>query len=119
MVLNLPVWSTAITITGDLGQDTKYIHFYQFFNFLQPFHIASIKWNHTIYKMLNSLQILVKSFASNIIIDLSYNLNKSIQYKHVCKLFEVGCLQQQTVTEWIGMKSCSKYLLNRAIYGRA
>ena len=31
------------------------------------------------------------------IIDLSYNLNKYIQYKHVWKLFEVGCLHQRTV----------------------
>ena len=42
--------------------------------------------------MLVSLQILAKSFVSNIIIDLSYNL-----CKHVRKLFEVGCLHQHTV----------------------
>ena len=40
---------------------------------------------------------MVKSFASNIINDLSYNLNKYIQCKHVWKLFEVGCLHQHTV----------------------
>ena len=43
-----------------------------------------------------SLQILVKLFFT-IIIDLSYNLNKYIHYKHVGKLFEVGCLHQHTV----------------------
>ena len=47
--------------------------------------------------MLISLPILVKSFVSNIIIDLSYNLSKYIQYKHVWKLFEVDCLHQYTV----------------------
>ena len=40
---------------------------------------------------------MAKSFVSNIIIDLSYYLNKYIQYKHVWKLFEVGCLHQHTV----------------------
>ena len=39
---------------------------------------------------------MAKSFVSNIIIDLSYYLNKYIQYKHVWKLFEVGCLHQHT-----------------------
>ena len=41
--------------------------------------------------------MLVKTFGSNIIIDLLYNLNKCIQYKHVWKLFEVDCLHQHTV----------------------
>ena len=36
----------------------------------------------------------VESFVSNIIIDLSYSLNK---YASI-KLFEVGCLHQYTVT---------------------
>ena len=31
------------------------------------------------------------------IIDLSYNLSKYILYKHIGKLFEVGCLHQHTV----------------------
>ena len=43
--------------------------------------------------------MLVKSFVSNIIIDLSYNLSNYIQYKHVWKLFEVGCLHQHPVME--------------------
>ena len=30
-------------------------------------------------------------------IDLSYNLSKYMEYKHVWKLFEVGCLHQHTV----------------------
>ena len=41
--------------------------------------------------------MLFESFASNIIIDLSYNLNKYTQYKLVWKLLEVGCLYQHTV----------------------
>ena len=47
--------------------------------------------------LLISLQFLVKLFVNNIIIVLSYNLNKYIQYKHVWKLFEVGCLHQHTI----------------------
>ena len=47
--------------------------------------------------MLISLPILVKSFVSNIIIDLSYNLSEYIQYKHVWKLFEVVCFHQHPV----------------------
>ena len=39
---------------------------------------------------------MVKSFVSNTI-DLSYNLSKYIQYKHIWKLFEVDCLLQHTV----------------------
>ena len=35
--------------------------------------------------------------VSNIITDLSYNLNKYIQHKHVWKQLEVGCLHQHTV----------------------
>ena len=38
--------------------------------------------------------MLVKLFVSYIIIGLSYNLNKYIQYKHVWRPFEVGCLHQ-------------------------
>ena len=40
---------------------------------------------------------MVKSFVGNIIINLSYNLNKYRQYKHIWKLFEVGFLHQHTV----------------------
>ena len=42
-------------------------------------------------------QMLVKSFCSNIIIHLSYNLKKYIRYEHVWKLFQVGCVHQHTV----------------------
>ena len=41
--------------------------------------------------------MLVRLFASNIIIGLSYNLNKYIQYKHIWKLFEVSRVHQHTV----------------------
>ena len=40
---------------------------------------------------------MVKSFVSNMTYDLSYNLNKYIQYKYVWKLFKVGCLHQHNV----------------------
>ena len=41
--------------------------------------------------------MLVKSFASNKIIDLTYNLNKYTEYKQVWNLFEVSCLHQHTL----------------------
>ena len=41
-------------------------------------------------------QILVKLFVRNIITDLSYNLNKFIQYKHVRELFHLDCLPTLT-----------------------
>ena len=41
--------------------------------------------------------MLVNLISSNVIIDLWYNLNKYIQYKHVWKLFEVDWLHQHTV----------------------
>ena len=41
--------------------------------------------------------MLFESFVNNIIIDLSYNLNKYTPYKLVWKLFEVGCVHQHTV----------------------
>ena len=47
--------------------------------------------------LLIFIQMLVKVFVSNIIIDLLYNLNKYIQYKYVWKLLKVGCLHQHTV----------------------
>ena len=47
--------------------------------------------------LLILLQTLVKSFVSNKIIDLSYNLSKYIKYKHVWKLFKVGCLHQYII----------------------
>ena len=41
--------------------------------------------------------MLIKSFVDNIIIDVSNNFSKYIQYEHVWKLFEVGYLHQNTV----------------------
>ena len=67
----------------------------------RPFKLAFTFQVWTIYKikraLLISVQILVKSFVSNIIIDLSNNFNKYTHYKHVSKLFEVGCLYQHTI----------------------
>ena len=58
-------------------------------------HKITIHKSHRI--LLISLQIMVKSFAKHLIIDLPYNLKKHIQYKHVWKLFEVSYLHQHTV----------------------
>ena len=41
--------------------------------------------------------MLLKSIVSNIVFDLLYNLSKYTQYKHVWKLFEVGCLHQHLI----------------------
>ena len=41
--------------------------------------------------------MFVKSLVSNIIIDISYNLNKYIQYKHVWKPLAVVCLHLHTL----------------------
>ena len=58
---------------------------------------------------------MVKSFVSNIIIHLSYNLSKYTQYKDVWKLFEVSCFHHTNTLlpciAWIEMESCSKFLL--------
>ena len=91
-----------------LVNDPKYIHFYLTFQLPPALHKTS-------RILLISLQMLVKLFFSNIIIDLFYNFNKYIQYKHVWKLFKVSCLHQHTVIAFIariGMKSCSKFLRN-------
>ena len=75
--------------------DAKYVHFFLF-------ELPPTLSHWTIHKinriLLISLQILTKTSVSNIINDLSYNLNKYIFYKHVWKLFEVGRLHQHTVT---------------------
>ena len=52
-----------------------------------PSYFFLIPMAETIHKindiLLISLQILVKSFVSNITINLSYNLSKYIQHKHM------------------------------------
>ena len=76
--LNLLVWRTAITHhwwSWSTMQSTFLST--QLFNFLQPFHIASIYKINWI--LLISLQLLAKTFVSNIIIDISYNLSKYTQ----------------------------------------
>ena len=98
MTINLLVWSTIITHhwwSWSTMQSTSFSS--RFFNFLQSFH-TEVWTVHRINRiLLFSPQILVKSFACNIIIDSSYNLSKYIQYKHVWKLFEVGCQHQHTL----------------------
>ena len=89
-------------ISGDFGQRCKVPLFLpKFSTSSSPFTLAFRLQVKTIHKidlcLLISLEMLVKSFASSILIDLSYNLNKYTQYKHVKKLFEVGCLHQDTV----------------------
>ena len=57
--------------------------------------------------------MLVKSFASKVITDTSYNFNKYIQYKHVLNVFEVLCFHLHTSSpciDWMRMKSCSRFL---------
>ena len=98
MTINLLVWSTTITHhwwSWSTMQSTSFSS--RFFNFLQSFH-TEVWTVHRINRiLLFSPQILVKSFVCNIIIDSSYNLSKYIQYKHVWKLFEVGCQHQHTL----------------------
>ena len=78
--------------------DAKYIHFYPTFQIPPILSHCKDKAIHKINRiLLVSLQILVKSFVSNIMIDLSYNLCKYIQYKHVWKVFEAGCLHQRNL----------------------
>ena len=60
--------------------------------------------------MLISLQTLIKTFVCNIIIDLSYNLSKHIQYKHIWKLSEVNCLHQHTVIAFYRLDRNEKLL---------
>ena len=117
MTLNLLVWSTAITHhwwSWSTMQSTFIST--QLFNFLQPFHIASI--NHSLNHI--SLQILAKIFVSNIIIDLSYNVSKYIQskvFQNCLKwVFYINTLFSLCIA-WIGMESCLKFcILITAVY---
>ena len=54
--------------------------------------------------------MLVKSFVSNITIDLSFNLKKYSQCKHVSKLAVYINTMQSPCIAWIGIKSYSKCL---------
>ena len=80
-----------------LVNDVKYIHVYPTSQ-LPP---APLHWSLDCKAKLfiKSIQFYLfryKCFVTNII-DLSYNLKKYTQYKHVWKPFEVGCLHQHTV----------------------
>ena len=68
--------------------------------------------------------MLVESFANNIIIDLSYNLNKYTQNKLDWKLFDVSCLHLHDVISLYRLHRNEKlleifvYLIyNRVFYG--
>ena len=65
-----------------------------------------------------------KSFASNIKTDLSYNLDKHIQYKHVLNLFQEGFIHQHTAIALYRLDRNKKLLEiftcpsnNRVFYG--
>ena len=78
------VWSTAIThITGDLGQRCKVHSFLpNFSTSSNPSFTLQVQTIHKTNQILLILpQILAKTFVSNIIIDLSYNLSKYIQFE--------------------------------------
>ena len=67
-----------------LVNDAKYINFYPTLQLplCNPFTLQ-VKTIHEINQiLLNLLQILIKSFVSNVIIELAYNLSQYIQYKH-------------------------------------
>ena len=102
MTLNLLLWSTTIThLSWSWSTMQNTFISTQLFNFLQPFHIASMN------------QMLNRSFISNTIIVLSYNLSKYIQHKHIWKLFDVVVyinILSLLCISWIGMKSCSRFL---------
>ena len=75
-----------------LVNDENYIHFLPIFLIsLSPFKMqwqTIHKTNRTLHASLTLHTYLAKSFVSNIIIEISYNLNKYIQYKQVWNLFE-------------------------------
>ena len=66
-------------ITGDLGQRFK-VHLF-LPNLFQPFHIANI--NHS-QKSIKFSLFRYKYWLNRLsAIDLSYNLSRDIQYKHI------------------------------------
>ena len=100
-----------------LVNDAKYIHLLtQLFDFLEPFHIASMRIHNSFefflfcYKHRLSY-LLATEYYSSI---LHYTI-RIIVYstKYVQKLFKVDCLRQPTAVAyiaWLRMKSCSKLL---------
>ena len=84
MTLNLLVWSTVITHHwwSWSAMQSTFIST-QLFNFLQPFHIASIAkpFIKSIEFCLFGYKYWLKHFAANIIIDLSCSLSKYIQFE--------------------------------------
>ena len=73
--------------------------FYPSFQFPRALSHCKLKATHKITRfILISQQKLDKIFLKNIIIDVSHNLNKYIQYKHNEKYFEMVCLHLHTVT---------------------
>ena len=87
-----------------LANNAKYIHFYASLKLTPSLSHWDLHFTlqpeiiHKINRiLLILLQMLIKSFVSKTISDLWYKFNKYTQYKHVWKLFEVGCLHQRTV----------------------
>ena len=76
-----------------LVNEAKYIHLLPIFRTLQSF--SQCKLNQTIHKfipiLLILLQMLVKLFFSNRIIDILYNLKSICNAKYVLKHFELVC----------------------------
>ena len=83
MTLNLLVWCTSITHRWRSSSMMQKVHLFlpTFSTSFNPFRFQ-VQTIHKINQiLLISLQILAKIFASNIIIDLSYNLSNCIQFE--------------------------------------
>ena len=127
MALILLVWPTAINHSTlmILVSNAKCIHFQPIFlPFLSPFTLQMGVIHKVSLILLILLQMLVKSFVSNVITDIPYNLSKYRQYKHVWKLFEVVWLHKHTVIVFYCLDGNKKLLEifaypsnNRLFYG--
>ena len=102
-----------------LVNDTRYIHCLPIFSTsLSPFTLQV--W--AIYKINRILhispQMLLTSFVRNIIIDVSYNLSKYMQCKHVLKTFWRSLFTSThynyLVMLWWKRKSCSE--ISKTLY---
>ena len=102
-----------------LVSDAKYIHFYPTFQLpptlshckYKPF-IKSIELSLFLISLFiySLFQILAKTFLSNLIIDLSYNLNKYMQFEVFENCLKRGCLHLHTVLTLYGLGRNRKLL---------
>ena len=102
-------------ITGDLGQRYKVQSFLLNFSTSSNPSTLQVSTIHKINRvLLILLQILVKTFASNII-DLSYNLSKYTQFEVFEKCLHwvvyIKTLLSACIT-WIRMESCSNFCVS-------